>query len=325
MGRVVATASFWLDASVNERGQIALTGSEPGSPIEIYLLDSAGGRPRQLTHYNKAITALELGKTETVRWTGQDGVANDGVVTYPPNFETGKKYPLVLYIHGGPRSASKEAFSNYAQLFAAQGWVVFEPNYRGSDNLGNAYQAAIWNDAGAGPGRDAMSGVEMLKKRGWVDEARMATCGWSYGGYMTTWLLGNYPKVWRAAVAGAAVTDWMDQYNLGDANVRRGSAFGGSPYTEEKRMEQMRVQSPMTYVNNVTAPTLIMATTGDYRVPITESYRFYHALRDRGVTTQFIGYPVAGHSPTDPVHQRDVYRRYVGWLKQYLDSPASDR
>ncbi len=318
MGSMVATAAFWLDASVNGRGQIAVTGSEPGSPVEIYVLDSVSARPRRLTHYNKAISALELGKTETVRWAGPDGFGNDGVVTYPPDFAAGRKYPLVLYIHGGPRSASKEAFSTYAQLFAAQGWVVFEPNYRGSDNLGNAYQSAIWNDAGAGPGRDAMSGVEMLKKRGFVDEGRMATCGWSYGGYMTTWLLGNYPKVWRAAVAGASVTDWMDQYNLGDANVRRGSAFGGSPYTDGKRMEQMRVQSPMAYAGNVTAPTLILATTGDYRVPITQSYRFYHALRDRGVPTQFIGYPVAGHFPTDPVHQRDVYRRYVGWLKQYL-------
>jgi dipeptidyl aminopeptidase/acylaminoacyl peptidase len=272
-----------------------------------------------LTEYNKAIAGLELGKTETVKWAGPDGFTNDGVVTYPPDFAAGRKYPLVFYIHGGPRSASKDAFSNYAQLFAARGWVVFEPNYRGSDNLGNAYQAAIWNDAGAGPGKDVMAGFEMLKKRGFVDEARVATTGWSYGGYMTTWLLGNYPKVWKAAVAGASVTDWMDQYNLGDANVRRGSAFGGSPYTDAKRMEQMRVQSPMTYAGNVTAPTLILATTGDYRVPITQSYRFYHALRDRGVATQFIGYPVAGHSPTDPVHQKDVYRRYVGWLKRYLD------
>ena len=154
-----------------------------------------------MTHYNKAIGALELGKAETVRWAGPDGFANDGVVTYPPDFTEGRKYPLVLYIHGGPRSASKEAFSNYAQLFAAQGWVVFEPNYRGSDNLGNAFQAAIWNDAGAGPGRDAMSGVEVLKKRGWVDEARMATCGWSYGGYMTTWLLGNYCLLYTSDAA----------------------------------------------------------------------------------------------------------------------------
>ena len=327
-GKVVATASFWLDASVSAKGQIAFTGSEPNWPIELYYLASPDGpsaKPVRLTDFNQPIAALELGKTETVRWPGADGYANDGVVTYPPGFSASNKYPLVLYIHGGPRSASKEAFSNYAQSFAAQGWVVFEPNYRGSDNLGNAFQAAIWNDSGRGPGRDVMSGVELLKKRGWVDESKMATCGWSYGGYMTTWLLGNYPQVWKVAVAGAAVTDWMDQYNLGDANVRRGDAFGGSPYTDAARLESMRVQSPIFYASKVKAPTLILATTGDFRVPITQSYRFYHALRDNGVTTKFIGYPVYGHSPSDPVHQRDIMHRYVSWLKSYLDpgSPSS--
>ncbi|MDX2150720.1 MAG: S9 family peptidase [Bryobacteraceae bacterium] len=317
-GRIVATAAFWLDASVSPKGQIAFTGSEPNRPIELYYLETPRSAPVRLTDLNKDIAALELGRSETVRWDGPDGYKNDGVVTYPPDFQAGRKYPLVLYIHGGPRSASKEAFSNYAQLFAAQGWIVFEPNYRGSDNLGNAFQAAIWNDAGAGPGRDVMSGLDVLRKRGVVDEKNIATTGWSYGGYMTTWLLGNYPDVWRAGVAGAAVTDMLDQYNLGDANVRRGAAFGGSPYTDPKRMDAFRAQSPMTYATRVKAPTLIMATTGDYRVPITQSYRFYHALRDRGVTTQFIGYPLPGHSPADPVHQRDVFSRYVGWLKQHL-------
>lgn len=318
-GRVVPTASFWLDASMNGKTQIAFTGSEPEHPAELYYLASPQARPVRLTELNKEIEALELGRSETIRWPGPDGFQNDGVVTYPPDFQPGRKYPLVLYIHGGPRSASKQAFSNYAQIFSAQGWVVFEPNYRGSDNLGNGFQAAIYNDAGAGPGRDVMSGVEYLKKRGWVDESKLATCGWSYGGYMTTWLIGNYPKVWKAAVAGAAVTDWMDQYNLGDANVRRGEAFGGSPYTDAKRMEEMRIQSPMNTANRIEAPTLIMATTGDYRVPITQSYRLYHALRDRGVKTKFIGYPVSGHSPTDPVHQRDVTRRYVEWLSEHLN------
>lgn len=319
-GKIVPTTAYWLDASVSPRGQIAFTGTQSNSPVELYYLESPSSAPVRLTDFNKDIAALELGRTETVRWKGPDGFPNDGVVTYPPDFAAGKKYPLVLYIHGGPRSASKEAFSNYAQSFAAQGWVVFEPNYRGSDNLGNAFQAAIWNDAGAGPGRDVMSGVELLKQRGWVDESRIATCGWSYGGYMTTWLLGNYPNVWKAAVAGASVTDWMDQYNLGDSNVRRGEAFGGSPYTDPARMEAMRVQSPMAYATKVKAPTLILATTGDFRVPITQSYRFYHALRDNGVPTKFIGYPVYGHSPTDPVHQRDVMRRYVDWLKLYLSA-----
>jgi dipeptidyl aminopeptidase/acylaminoacyl peptidase len=242
----------------------------------------------------------------------------DGVVTYPPGFDRQKKYPLVLYIHGGPRSASKDAFSSKPQLFAAQGWVVFEPNYRGSDNLGNAFQSAIWNDAGAGPGRDVMAGLAVLEKRGFTDRARTAVCGWSYGGYMTTWLLGNYPDRWKVAVAGAAVTDWLDQYDYGDANVRRGAGFGGSPYTDEKRMQAFREQSPMNYASKIKAPTLILSDTGDWRVPITQSFQLYHALSDNGVTTQFIAYPVAGHSPGDPVHARDVDRRWIAWLTKYL-------
>lgn len=317
LGRVVATAPFWLDASMGPKGEIAFTGSEPDHPAELYYLGSPNSSPQRMTEFNKEIASLELGRTETVKWDN-DGFHMDGVVTYPPDFAAGKKYPLVLYVHGGPRSASKQAFSARAQLLAAQGWVVFEPNYRGSDNLGNEYQAAIFNDAGAGPGRDTMAGVAMLEKRGFIDSSRMAVSGWSYGGYMTTWLLGNYPSRWKAAVAGAAVTDWFDQYNYGDANVRRGNAFGGSPYTDEKRYEEYRKQSPISYAGRITAPTLILSDTGDYRVPITQSFQLYHELKDHGVQTQFIAYPVTGHSPSDPVHSRDIDRRWIAWLGKYL-------
>jgi dipeptidyl aminopeptidase/acylaminoacyl peptidase len=317
MGRVVATTGFWLDASVGPKGEIALTGSEPDRPAELYYLATPESRPERLTDLNRATTTVELGRTETVKWDN-DGFHMDGVVTYPPDFASGKKYPLVLYVHGGPRSASKEAFSSRAQLLAAQGWVVFEPNYRGSDNLGNAFQEAIYHDAGAGPGRDVMAGVAILERRGFVDSAKMAVSGWSYGGYMTTWLLGNYPEKWKAAVAGAAVTDWLDQYNYGDANVRRGAAFGGSPYTDPKRMQAFLEQSPIYYVSKIKAPTLILSDTGDFRVPITQSYQLYHALSDNGVPTQFIAYPVSGHSPSDPIHSRDVDRRWIAWLGKYL-------
>ena len=156
-----------------------------------------------------------------------------------------RKYPLVLVIHGGPRAASLETFRSQAQLMAARGWVVFQPNYRGSDQLGSAYQRAINNDAGAGPGRDVMAGVAVVKKRGFVDESRVAVSGWSYGGYMTTWLLGHYPG-WRVAVAGAPVTDWLDQYDLSDGNVAAAGSFGGSPWTGEL-MNAYREQSPITY------------------------------------------------------------------------------
>ncbi len=317
MGDVVATAPFWLDASVGPKGEIALTGSEPGRPAEVYYLASADAKPQRLTDFNRGTAALELGKSETIHWDS-DGFHLDGVVTYPADFAAGKKYPLVLYVHGGPRSASKQAFSSRSQLLAAQGWIVFEPNYRGSDNLGNAFEAAIWNDAGKGPGRDVMAGVAALERRGFIDSARMAVSGWSYGGYMTTWLLGNYPDRWKAAVSGAAVTDWLDQYDYGDANVRRGAAFGGSPYTDEKRLESYREQSPITYAGKIKAPTLILSDTGDYRVPITQSFQLYHVLSDNGVTTQFIAYPVTGHSPSDPVHTRDIDRRWIAWLAKYL-------
>ena len=317
MGSVVATAGFWLDASVGSKGEIALTGSEPGRPAELYYIASPTSQPQRFTDLNRDTAALELGRSETVKWDS-DNFHIDGVVTYPPDFAAGKKYPLVLYVHGGPRSASKQAFSGRAQLLAAQGWVVFEPNYRGSDNLGNTFQAAIWNDAGAGPGRDVMAGVAMLEKRGFVDSTKMAVSGWSYGGYMTTWLLGNYPEKWKAAIAGAAVTDWLDQYNYGDANVRRGAAFGGSPYTDPKRMQQFLEQSPIYYASRIKAPTLILSDTGDFRVPITQSYQLYHALVDNGVTTQFIAYPVSGHSPSDPVHSRDIDRRWIAWLGKFL-------
>jgi len=321
LGKICPSSAFWVDVAWGKNGEIAFTGSEPLHPAELYFMASPNGPVKRLTDFNGEVAGLELGKTETIEWTGPDNLHMDGVVTYPPDFAQGRKYPLVLYIHGGPRAASKEVFSSRAQLLAANGWVIFEPNYRGSDNLGNAFQSAIWNDAGDGPGRDVMSGVEVLKKRGIVDETRMAVSGWSYGGYMTTWLEGHYP-VWKVAIAGAAVTNWLDQYNLGDANVRRGGAFGGSPYTGDN-MAAYLAQSPISYASKIKAPTLILSDTGDYRVPVSQSFELYHALKDNGVPTIFFAYPVGGHSPSDPVRQRDVDRRWIGWLKEYLGSGAS--
>jgi len=315
---VVASGFGSLSVSTSTDGRMAFVASTPDRPNELFWRESATSAPQRLTDFNAHIAAMDLGRVETVEWDGPDGFRMDGVLTYPPGFEAGRRYPLVLYIHGGPTASSKESFSTRAQLLAAQGWLVFEPNYRGSDNLGNAYKAAIWNDAGAGPGRDVMSGVDVLRRRGIVDETRMAVSGWSYGGYMTTWLLGNYPDVWKAGVAGAPVTSIVDQYDLGDANVRRGYALGGSIYTDPARMQAAIEQSPLAYANRVKAPTLLMSNTGDYRVPITQSYRFYHTLRDNGVEVQFIGYPLPGHSPTDPAHQRDVDRRWIDWIKRHF-------
>ena len=316
LGSVSPASSFWVDVDVGDDGALAFVGSTPTVPAELYYMSSARAAPRRLTDLNAPTAALELGRTEVIEWQS-DGFRHNGTLTYPPGFEQGRKYPLVLVIHGGPRAASLETFAAQAQLFAARGWLVFQPNYRGSDQLGQKYQRAIANDAGAGPGRDVMAGLEVLKKRGFVDESRVAVSGWSYGGYMTSWLLGHYPG-WRAAVAGAPVTDWMDQYNLGDANVRRASGFGGSPWTSAERLKAYVEQSPITYAAKIRTPTLIMTNTGDYRVPPTQAFKLYHALKDNGVETRFVGYPQPGHNAVDPVSQRDVQRRWMEWIDQYF-------
>jgi dipeptidyl aminopeptidase/acylaminoacyl peptidase len=320
LGDVTPNTGFWLDADVGPQGQIAFSGTEPHRPAEIYVLDTPGAKARRLTKFNADFDALALGKSEVVTWKSPDKApknwTENGILTYPPNYAPGKKLPLVLYIHGGPTSSSKNAFSVFVQLIAAQGWLVFEPNYRGSDNLGNDYGRAIVDDSGDGPGRDVFAGIEMLKKRGIVDEANIAVTGWSYGGYMTSWLIGH-AQFWKAAIAGAPVTNLLDQYALSDANVARAASIGGSPYTGDW-MKHWVEQSPITYYQKMKTPTLVLQDVGDYRVTITQGYELYHALKDRGIQTQFYAYPIGGHSPADPVRIRDVYRRWIEWLDLYL-------
>lgn len=322
LGNLSPSSSFWVDSAVGKDGSIAFTATEPLRPAELYYIAPGAASPKRLTNLNAEVAGLVLGRTEVISWQA-DGFTHNGVVTYPPDFSNTQKYPLVLVIHGGPTAASLETFSPNAQLMAAKGWVVFQPNYRGSDQIGNVYQRAITNDAGAGPGRDVMAGVDAVKHRGFVDTTRLAVSGWSYGGYMTTWLLGNY-QGWRVAVAGAAVTDWIDQYNLGDANVRRAAAFGGSPWTDKKRMQAYIEQSPITYASKIRTPTLVMSNTQDFRVTPTQSFKLYHALKDNGVATKFIAYPIYGHNAGDPVRQRDVQRRWIEWIEQHFrEAPSS--
>jgi dipeptidyl aminopeptidase/acylaminoacyl peptidase len=316
LGDVNPTWLFWIDAFVGRKGEIAFTGIAAAQPSELYYMASANDTPKRLTNFNKDIAALKLGKVERFEWQGPDNFPEDGVLVYPPDFQSDKKYPLVLVIHGGPTAASTTSFSFLPQLLASHGYVVFSPNYRGSDNLGNAYQRAIYNDAGDGPGRDVMAGIDALKQKGFIDENKIGVTGWSYGGYMTSWLIGHY-SIWKAAMAGAPVTDLYDEYNLSDGNVTARYNFKGSPFTGDNLKDYI-AQSPITYAQHMKTPTLILHDTGDARVTITQSYALYHALKDNGVPVKFFAYPVAGHSPGDPVRQMDVYRRWVAWMDQYL-------
>lgn len=305
------------DLHLSNGGALAFIGREPGRPGEVYYAASIDAAPRRLTDFNRELAGREAGRVETITWQGPDGFTENGVVTYPPGYTAGRKYPMVLVIHGGPMGTSAERWSTENQLFAAQGWIVFNPNYRGSNNMGDKFQSAVINDAGHGPGRDVMAGVAALKARGIIDETRMAVSGWSYGGYMTAWLTAHY-QGWKAAVAGAAVTDWFDWYNLADMNTWAGFGLGGSPWLNDNAMNYWR-QSPMAYAHQIKTPTLILSTTGDPRVTVTQSYKLYHALKDNGTTVQFIAYPTGGHFPPDPVHQRDIRHRWIEWITRYFD------
>jgi len=319
LGEISPAWLFWVDFAVGPHGGIAFAGNRPDDPSELYYLASPGTAPKQLTEFNHWTSELDLGKTETITWQGPNGFEEDGVVIEPPGFAPGKKYPLALVVHGGPQASSTTGFNFLGQLLAAEGMVVFQPNYRGSDNLGNAYQRAIFNDAGDGPGRDVMAGLAALERRGLVDETRIGVSGWSYGGYMTSWLIGHYHD-WRTAISGAAVNNLVDEYNLSDNNVTVRYSFPGfaSPYTGDAE-KLYRDQSPITYAQAIRTPTLILSDTGDVRVPITQSYQMFHALKANGVPVKFIAYPVRGHAPGDPVRQMDIYRRWAAWLKEYLE------
>ncbi len=307
---------FDNDADVSARGAVAFIGSTPSDPGELYYLASPSSSVRALTSLNEPITRLALGAMREITWRGFGGYAEDGILTTPPGFSSAKRYPLALEVHGGPQGADPLAFDPLQQLLAAAGFVVFQPNYRGSTNLGDAYQHAIFRDGGDGPGRDVMAGVAAVRKLGFIDASRMSVSGWSYGGYMTSWLNAHYP-VWKAAVEGAALNYYPLDYTI--AWYQEGDAqdfFGGGPF--DARTSAMWIeQSPLTFAKNVKAPTLILADTGDANVPIVNSYMMYHALADRGVTVQFIAYPAESHFPDDPVRVSDVYRRWVEWLVKY--------
>lgn len=306
--------------TTSRSGALAFVGFESRRAGELYFMASPSEQPRRLTHFNDSLAALDFGPIGSVTWQ-LDGFQQSGVLIQPPGFRQGHKYPLVLDIHGGPAAHYSETLDPFHELLAAQGWLVFCPNYRGSDTAGDAYRRGIVNDAGDGPARDVMAGIKAVEALGIVDSNRIAVSGWSYGGYLTAWLTTHYPQRWRVAVAGAAVTDFVDQYALSDLNAWYGLGLGGSPWLEDNA-RRYREQSPIHYAGRSRTPTLLLAVTGDRRVPIVQSYKFYRALQDNGVPVRFIAYPVDGHFPEDPLHQRDIHRRWLEWIAEHF-GPAT--
>jgi dipeptidyl aminopeptidase/acylaminoacyl peptidase len=304
-----------LDGALGKDGALAFVGSTTQHPDEIYYA-APGRAPRRLTHDNDPVASLALGASERITYPTTVGVDGDAVLITPPGFAPGRTYPLVVLIHGGPTSASTETFSTRAQLMAAHGWLVLQPNYRGSTNRGERYQHAIYVDTVEGPGKDIRAALDAVKARGIVDTTRVAVSGWSYGGVMTTWMITHYHD-WRVAVAGAPVTDNLADYATADDINADRELFRGSPWLGDNRSDYV-AQSSITYVKDVTTPVLLMTDRGDQRVSPVSAYEFYHALRDLGKPVDMVVYPVDGHFPSDPVRSADVNRRWVDYIAEHF-------
>ncbi len=315
-----STFDAGIAADAARDGSIAFIATSARSARELYYLPAGSGTPRQLTHFNAFLSRITLGAMTELNWTGPDGFAEDGVVTHPPSFRDGVKYPAVLLIHGGPGLSSSRDFVweawPLAQMIASRGYVVLQPNYRGSDNLGNAYMTAIVHNTVVGPSADILAGLDALEGPGGVDDARVAVSGWSYGGELTSWLIGHDHR-WRAAVSGAAVNSEFDEYNLSTSNVQDRYPLGTSPYTDDGQ-RIYRDNSPITYYGQIRTPTLIWGTTLDPVVPITQSYALYHALRDNHVPVRFAVFPATTHGPANPRQTAELTRLWLDWLDDHL-------
>ncbi len=314
-----------IGASVARTGAIAFVAKDATHAAELYLMHPADAAPRRLTHVNDVLASFEVGAMREMRWKGSGGFDENGILTVPPRFDPRKRYPLVVLIHGGPVEASTLTFPwefwPRAQVLAAHGYAVLQPNYRGSDNLGDAYERATRNDLCAGPGSDIIAGVDAVTALPYIDPARIALAGYSEGGLLTSWLIGHDHR-WRAAISGAAPNDLIASYSLSVSNVQDAAFQGGrSPFSRAGASAYVR-QSPLTYAAQVTTPTLIWSSTGDAVVPIPMSYTFYRALKDNGVPVRFVAFPGSGHGPDTPVNTADLTQLWLDWLDRYL-APAS--
>jgi dipeptidyl aminopeptidase/acylaminoacyl peptidase len=246
-----------------------------------------------------------------VKWKN-DGLKLEGILTMPPQSVAQPPYKLIVHPHGGPHSRSTLGFDFTVQVLAAHGYAVFQPNFRGSSGYGQWFIDADRGDFGGGDMRDILTGIDCLVQRGLVDPKRQFVYGTSYGGFMTTWLVGH-TKQFRAAVAQNAVTDLNMMWSLSDLQSWVEWEFG-SPWEVP---DKLRKHSPLTYADQIETPTLILHSRDDRRCPLPMGKAFHQALLAHGVPTQMVIYPDEGHAIRQPRHREDVLRRVLAWFAKY--------
>ena len=322
-GVVISRPYVAGDYSVSRNGVIAFTKGSPDRPADVAV--KRAGRVNVLTALNEdALGDKKLGEVhELIYNSSLDDVEIQGWYVTPPDFDPSKKYPLILEIHGGPHAAYGPGFALEIQRYAAEGYVVFYDNHRGSDSYGEEFGLLLQHKY---PSRDDfadhMSGVDAMIAKGFIDEDALFVTGGSAGGVSTAYLVGLTDR-FRAAVAAKPIINWASKVLTGDIYVYQiEHQFPGLPWEEPEHYWE---RSPISLVGNVTTPTMLMTGEEDYRTPISESEQFYQALKLRGIDTALVRVPGSSHSIAGrPSRLIGKVEHILGWFERYREDDESD-
>ena len=312
-----------LDVSRDEdSGAILIGYSDPTTPPTVFAVasvDRVATRSawRQLVDVNPQVRALALGEEREVSWTSTDGKTVGGIVVMPVGYESGRRYPLIVAIHGGPAGADILSFNGGygAQVYAGAGYAVLKPNYRGSTNYGNAHRTGIVGDYFALGYDDIMTGVDHLIAQGIVDGDRMGVLGWSAGGHWANWILTHTDR-FKAISSGAGTMNWVSMYAQSDMQRNRQYYLGDRlPYDD---FEPYWNQSPLKYIKSAKTPTMIHVVEGDPRVPSPQSLELHMALKKLGVPTELFVYPGRSHGIPDPRNRLVKSVSEMAWMDHYV-------
>jgi dipeptidyl aminopeptidase/acylaminoacyl peptidase len=302
--------------------RILITYADPRTPPTIFTVASADQLPtrsswRQLTDANPQVRGFQLGEEEEVTWRSTDGKTVGGVLIKPVGYQSGRRYPLIVAIHGGPASADVLGFNGGygAQVYAGAGYAVLRPNYRGSTNYGEAHKTDIVGNYFQKGYEDIMTGVDHLIAHGIVDSTKMGVLGWSAGGHWANWIL-THTNRFKAISSGAGTSNWISMYAQSDIQRNRQFYLGNKlPYDD---FEAYWNQSPLKYIRNARTPTMIHVVKGDPRVPSPQSEELHMALKRLGVPTELYVYPGESHGIPDPRNQLVKSVAEMAWMDHYV-------
>ena len=307
-------------AAQSQSTRIAFAYSSIERPTEVYIADGPDKltQARPITSFNKLFTERDLPQAKPYRWTSGDGTPVEGMLMYPPAKFEAKNLPMFVFIHGGPQDADGNHFETdwyqWDRLAATQGWLVFEPNYRGSTGYGDKFALAIVPELFSGPGRDILAGVDALEKDGIADPNRLTIGGYSYGGYMTNWLITQTTR-FRAAVTGAGGVENVADWGNDDSTLDDTYFLGGLPWETPDRC---RSEAAIFQIDKVRTPTHMVAGADDIRVPVLESYLLDRALHELNVPSDLLIFPGEGHDlAKNPWHGKIKVREELKWLTKY--------